>query len=188
MLQLLGDPEGWKTLPEPFSSLWLSWDESNQSRQPAQAASSHDEHVAFIRSLVLPDQSPEDSGAESAQSAPAAKPASANGHLPNGKVAEAVTQEQQPVAANTAQEQQQQRQSIHMREAWQGWRQTPDGQHWQEQRGSLPVTQIRAGILKALEAADFLVVMGDTGSGKTTQVRHRLPPITMGLGLPLVNC
>lgn len=180
MLQLLGDPEGWKTLPEPFSGLWLSWDESNQPRQPAQAASSHDEHVAFIRSLVLPEQSPEGCGAESAQSAPAAKPASTNGHLPNGKLAGAPKQKQQPVAANTAQEQQQQRQSIHMREAWQGWKQTPDGQHWQEQRRSLPVTQIRAGTLEALEANDFLVVMGDTGSGKTTQVRYGLLPITVG--------
>lgn len=171
MVQMLGDSEGWKILPEPFSSLWLSWDESSLSRQPAQAASSHDDHVAYIRSLVLPNQPDGASTAAAPQSAPAAELAAGNGHLSNGKASKAAEHIQQPSAANTAQEQQQQRQSIHMREAWQAWKQTADGQHWQEQRGGLPVTQIRAAALEALAASDFVVVMGDTGSGKTTQVR-----------------
>lgn len=57
-----------------------------------------------------------------------------------------------------------------MREAWAAWQQTREGQGWQQQRASLPVIQIRAGVLQALQASDFVVVMGDTGSGKTTQV------------------
>ena len=170
MVQMLGDPEGWRILSEPFSSLWLSWDESSQSRQPAQAISSQDDHIAYVRSLVLPNQPDGASTAPAPQSAPAAEPAAGNGHLSNGKTSEATEHVQQPMAANTAQEQHQQRQSIHLREAWQAWKQTPDGQHWQEQRGGLPVTQIRAAALEALASSDFVVVMGDTGSGKTTQV------------------
>ena len=169
-MQMLGDAENWKILPEPFSSLWLSWDESSQSRQPAQATSSHDDHIAYIRSLVLPNQPPGTSLAPAPQSAPAAEPAAGNGHLSNGTASKAAEHVQQQSAANTAQGQQQQRQSIHMREAWQAWKQTSDGQHWHEQRGGLPVTRIRAAALEALAASDFVVVMGDTGSGKTTQV------------------
>ena len=168
LMQLLGDPDGWKVLPEPFSSLWLSWDGSRQSTT-SPADQGQEEHIAFIRSLVLPDTPAHPASASSSRSSPADTTAANGKHSP---VISSTQQSQLQAVANSAQEQQQTRQSIHMREAWQAWQQTPEGSRWKSQRGSLPVHQIRAGVLSALQESDFVVVMGDTGSGKTTQVRQ----------------
>lgn len=50
------------------------------------------------------------------------------------------------------------------------WRDSKEGAEWQEKRQQLPVVQIRAGLLAALAEHDLVVVGGDTGCGKTTQV------------------
>ena len=39
-----------------------------------------------------------------------------------------------------------------------------------EQRESLPIYKLRGELLKAIDANQILVVIGETGSGKTTQV------------------
>ncbi|GMG30718.1 unnamed protein product [[Candida] boidinii] len=44
----------------------------------------------------------------------------------------------------------------------------------QEQRESLPVFKTRDDLLKAVHDNDFLVIVGETGSGKTTQITQYL--------------
>mgnify|MGYP004710742221 FL=1 len=44
----------------------------------------------------------------------------------------------------------------------------------QEQRESLPVYQSRGELLKAVRENDFVVIVGETGSGKTTQITQYL--------------
>jgi hypothetical protein len=51
---------------------------------------------------------------------------------------------------------------------------TPEGQAWAKSRGALPVVQVKAGLLAALEKHDYVVLSGDTGCGKTTQVPQYL--------------
>jgi len=50
------------------------------------------------------------------------------------------------------------------------WKSSDDGSYWMQKRYSLPVSQIRESLLKALEIHDVVLVSGETGSGKTTQV------------------
>jgi energy-coupling factor transporter ATP-binding protein EcfA2 len=51
---------------------------------------------------------------------------------------------------------------------------TPEGQAWAKTRGALPVVQVKGGLLAALEKHDYVVLSGDTGCGKTTQVPQYL--------------
>jgi HrpA-like RNA helicase len=51
------------------------------------------------------------------------------------------------------------------------WEASGDGASWKEKRSKLPVAQIRGAVLQALATGDLLVISGDTGCGKTTQVR-----------------
>lgn len=50
------------------------------------------------------------------------------------------------------------------------FQQSEAGRSWQQYRQGLPVWDIRRDILEALAVEDVLVVGGDTGCGKTTQV------------------
>ena len=50
----------------------------------------------------------------------------------------------------------------------------PQGKAWLKQRAALPIHTIRAALLSALQQHDVVVVMGDTGCGKTTQVPQYL--------------
>jgi len=50
-------------------------------------------------------------------------------------------------------------------------RRSPDGKRWTAERAQLPMAGMREGLAEALAAADVVVVSGETGSGKTTQVR-----------------
>ena len=51
------------------------------------------------------------------------------------------------------------------------WRSSSEGGKWQQDRGRLPVLSIRRDLLTQLADHDVVVVSGDTGCGKTTQVR-----------------
>lgn len=57
-----------------------------------------------------------------------------------------------------------------MAEALQGWRGSKEGAQWQQDRARLPVRAIRQDLLSQLAQQDVVVVSGDTGCGKTTQV------------------
>lgn len=50
------------------------------------------------------------------------------------------------------------------------FRGSEEGRRWQAARDKLPVIEIRAPLLAALRSSDAVVVSGETGSGKTTQV------------------
>jgi len=50
------------------------------------------------------------------------------------------------------------------------WKKSQEGQYWIEKRGQLPVTQIKEELLDCLKIHDIVLVSGETGSGKTTQV------------------
>lgn len=54
------------------------------------------------------------------------------------------------------------------------WNESKAGKSWKVKRDALPVTQIREDLLKALEVYDVVLVSGETGSGKTTQVPQML--------------
>ena len=65
---------------------------------------------------------------------------------------------------------QQKQESGQMAAALQTWRDSPEGAQWQKDRAKLPVLAIRADLLTQLAQHDVVVVSGDTGCGKTTQV------------------
>lgn len=68
------------------------------------------------------------------------------------------------------QSQQQQADSRGMTHDLEQWRSSSEGAKWQQDRARLPVLTIRQDLLKQLADHDVVVVSGDTGCGKTTQV------------------
>lgn len=49
-------------------------------------------------------------------------------------------------------------------------RSSPQGVRWCVVRADLPIAAVRESVTEALEKSDVVVVSGETGSGKTTQV------------------
>lgn len=72
------------------------------------------------------------------------------------------------------QTQQQRAESEEMAQALEGWRSSREGSQWQQDRARLPVLTIRQDLLARLAEHDVVVVSGDTGCGKTTQVLYSL--------------
>lgn len=62
------------------------------------------------------------------------------------------------------------------------FRNSEEGQKWATLRSQLPVNAIRAELLQALEHHDVVVVSGETGSGKTTQVPQYILESATDLG------
>ncbi len=78
---------------------------------------------------------------------------------------------QAQIAPQVRQQSQQQRAESHeMAENLEGWRNSREGGQWQQDRARLPVLTIRQDLLAQLAEHDVVVVSGDTGCGKTTQV------------------
>ena len=73
------------------------------------------------------------------------------------------------------QSQQQQAESRGMAKGLEHWRSSSEGAKWQQDRARLPVLSIRHDLLTQLADCDVVVVSGDTGCGKTTQVLHPTP-------------
>ena len=63
------------------------------------------------------------------------------------------------------------RASTHMAERDRAWLQSSEGREMAAKRAGLPIAAVRGEVLSALEAGDVVIVCGDTGCGKTTQVR-----------------
>ncbi len=167
-LQLAEGQAVYQLLDSPWRELWLTWLDEGDTTHKQHAADRKQDRKTFIQTLVASHIASTREGraarAGQAQEESAAAEAAANG-LPDGPVA---VFEQSP---------EQQRQSRRMQEALAAFRASAEGRQWQEARGKLPVTAIRAGLLEALQEKDFAVVSGDTGCGKTTQV-HSLPYLT----------
>lgn len=65
---------------------------------------------------------------------------------------------------------QQREESADMAEALRKWKDSKEGAKWQQDRERLPVLSIKQDLLAQLQQNDVVVVSGDTGCGKTTQV------------------
>ena len=167
-LQLAEGQAVYQLLGSPWRELWLTWLDEGDTTHKQQAADRKQDRKTFIQTLVASHIASTREGrpaqAVQTQGESVAAEAAANG-LPDGPVA---VFEQSP---------DQQRQSRRMQEALAAFQASAEGRQWQEARGKLPVTAIRAGLLEALQEKDFAVVSGDTGCGKTTQV-HSLPCLT----------
>ena len=50
------------------------------------------------------------------------------------------------------------------------WRESIQGKAMAVKRSGLPIMAVRSGLLEALTSSDVVIVCGDTGCGKTTQV------------------
>ncbi|KAK9996531.1 hypothetical protein SO802_021217 [Lithocarpus litseifolius] len=63
-----------------------------------------------------------------------------------------------------------QRRSLQLRDKQQDWQETPEGQKMLEFRRSLPAFKEKDALLKAVSENQVIVVSGETGCGKTTQL------------------
>ncbi|GMH43005.1 hypothetical protein BSKO_10927 [Bryopsis sp. KO-2023] len=61
---------------------------------------------------------------------------------------------------------------VSLRKAMQNFHASKSGRDWSEKRSSLPVLQIWEKVLQVLRRGNAVVVYGDTGCGKTTQVQN----------------
>ncbi|KAL5052429.1 hypothetical protein RYX36_033111 [Vicia faba] len=63
-----------------------------------------------------------------------------------------------------------QRKSLQLRHQQQSWQESPEGKHMLEFRRSLPAFKEKDSFLKAVSENQVIVVSGETGCGKTTQL------------------
>jgi ATP-dependent RNA helicase DHX36 len=66
------------------------------------------------------------------------------------------------------------RENENMRRQQAAFHASPSGKHWAAQRSKLPVVQVKSSLLAALKDNHSVVLSGDTGCGKTTQVPQYL--------------
>ena len=57
-----------------------------------------------------------------------------------------------------------------MAERDRAWLQSAEGREMAAKRAGLPIAAVRGEVLAALGGGDVVIVCGDTGCGKTTQV------------------
>ncbi|XP_024023595.1 DExH-box ATP-dependent RNA helicase DExH3 isoform X1 [Morus notabilis] len=81
-----------------------------------------------------------------------------------------IYEQQEPLIRNSAMEKILQRKSLNLRFKQQEWQETPDGQKMLELRKSLPAYKSRDALLKTISENQVVVVSGETGCGKTTQL------------------
>ncbi|XP_077219815.1 DExH-box ATP-dependent RNA helicase DExH3-like [Tasmannia lanceolata] len=91
----------------------------------------------------------------------------------NGSIAtdDGLFEQQEPHAATSiVMEKILRRRSLQLRSQQQDWQDSPDGQKMQEFRRSLPSFKEREALLAAISQNQVIVVSGETGCGKTTQL------------------
>ncbi|KAJ0049657.1 hypothetical protein Pint_16939 [Pistacia integerrima] len=85
--------------------------------------------------------------------------------------AEGLYEQRFPLAKNSvAMERILRRRSLQLREKQQDWQESPEGQKMLEFRRSLPAHKEREALLNAIAQNQVVVVSGETGCGKTTQL------------------
>ena len=62
------------------------------------------------------------------------------------------------------------RENARMAQKERAWQESNQGMALLKKRSELPIAAIRSSILEALAMFDVIIVCGDTGCGKTTQV------------------
>ena len=91
-------------------------------------------------------------------------------------------QRRQPSSSSSSSSSASERESQRMLRDLETFDSSPEGQEWARKRSLLPVCEIRQPLLEALARSDVVVVGGDTGCGKTTQVpQYLLESATRGL-------
>eukprot|EP01043_Picozoa_sp_COSAG02_P007964 COSAG02_NODE_247_length_27137_cov_61.275057_10_plen_402_part_00 len=154
-------------------------EEPEQPEQPEEVADAWDD------SSSDDDQAPNGSSVI-AQSAPVLEPkpetaskpsepetSSKSPYVPPGRRQAEPKKDAQPAAPNNSKQQQQIDTSAQMLTALEAKRSQPEFRRMLEFRQQLPSYSQRAELIAALNSSQVLVVSGETGCGKTTQVRPR---------------
>jgi len=141
-----------RSLGEPWASLWVSWVASGPGDDAGDVGGGDAGRDEFLAGLAAAEG---EGGARAPAPAAAPEPERAPDatlRLPTINTASVAAESASLAAANAA------------------FAASPDGARWLAARAALPVAAIQADLLAALDAHDVVVVGGDTGCGKTTQV------------------
>jgi len=168
LAMLTNEEEGvefWKLLPMPFSELWLALEDEGaylmeNEEESDDAIATRD---AFVRELVAIKQQ-EESIEERNLEEEARLAAEQVSWAETLKRKLAQRQQNPKVAAIEIAT------SERMLKNLNSWRSSSEGAEWQKSRGNLPASALREQLREKLQSQDVLVVSGETGSGKTTQV------------------
>ena len=148
----------WDSLKEPFDALLFDIAEHGGDDMNASAESKSQERDEFLDSLLssvhLGEDNAQDETLEKIRS-----------FVNNDKMMKSIEVKKTELASKQVE---QNSRSLHQDLAQ--WKVSDDGLYWMEKRSALPVSQIQGSLLKALEVHDVVLVSGETGSGKTTQV------------------
>ncbi|CAL8464644.1 g4179 [Coccomyxa elongata] len=164
---LQGDEErvaAWRQLERQYQDMWLKWEaQEGEARQETKDQANEEERQAFINSLISQKQ---EVGAllDRAANGISAKEQTSSSRIQDDTETDLTAQI--PAELTPAQV----AESRRMLDDQRRWRGSREGQDWAAKRQQLPVVQIQAGLLAALADHDLVVVGGDTGCGKTTQV------------------
>ncbi|KAI3433652.1 hypothetical protein D9Q98_003461 [Chlorella vulgaris] len=165
-------PPLWAHLPPEFQEMWLVWQAEGEDGEAGEAAAAATEEAVAARQEFV-QQLLSRGGAQQAQQAATAAVGTAAGTDGGGwqqdllaAIAAAAGNEAQRAQQAAAQQRVSER--LHREQAQ--WRASEEGRQWLADRGRLPVTEVRQQLIEALSCHDVVVVSGETGSGKTTQV------------------
>eukprot|EP00897_Mesotaenium_endlicherianum_P008609 jgi/Mesen1/7777/ME000408S06884 len=159
---LLPDQPLYRVLPQPYRDMWISWHDKGQATQKEAVAEEDARRSAFISSLVAggaaPPVPPPSEQAEAAEAANAAQRGASSSSTAaagaRGSAAAATAPEDDGNAANASSQAAAAAAAEEMLAA----------------REKLPMAKSREQLLAALRSHSAVVVSGETGSGKTTQV------------------
>ncbi len=155
----------WKLLPMPFSELWLMLEDEGadvleNEEESEEARASRDFFVRDLVALKQQEESQEERNLEEE-----ARLAAQQISWAEALKRKLMQREQNPkVAAMEAAT------SQRMLKDLLAFRKSPKGVEWSKSRGNLPASALREQLREQLQNQDVLVVSGETGSGKTTQV------------------
>ncbi len=157
--------EFWKVLPMPFSELWLALEDEGADVLANEEES--EESIAarevFVRDLVALKQQEESQEERNLEEE--ARLAAAQISWAETLKRKLAQREQNPKVAEK-----EAAASERMLKSLITFRNSPEGAQWQKSRGNLPASALREQLREQLPTQDVLVVSGETGSGKTTQV------------------
>ncbi|GAB4817860.1 hypothetical protein N2152v2_004906 [Parachlorella kessleri] len=165
----------WQVLPPAFQGLWQQWEEDRlraEQDDGADRAAEADEaaRLAFAEALVSRRQAELAGGEGRAQ--PGGGSAGGLGAAASEGGADSWAEQLRKELAAESQrdEQQAQREGAAMQAEQRRWQESEEGARWVQDRAKLPVVAIQQPLVQALAEHDVVVVSGETGSGKTTQV------------------